>query len=197
MELLEGQDLADVVRMGQPMAPHRVWQILAQCCRSLSEAHRLGLIHRDLKPENIFLLQRKDAEIVKVLDFGVSKAINDFGAAGVRTMAPLTQQGTVFGTPLYMAPEQAMAEDLTAAVDVYAMGHIGFEMITGRAAYGDSTNAMDVMLRQINDPPLTLPSPWHGTPFYALIERATRKDPSERFADASEMLVSLLDEEFL
>ncbi|MFU8803969.1 MAG: serine/threonine protein kinase, partial [Bradymonadaceae bacterium] len=188
MEYLQGTDLSDVVALGQPVALRRVWKILSQCCRSLAEAHRLGLVHRDLKPENIFLVLRKDGEFVKVLDFGVSKAISDFGAAGPRTMAPLTQEGTVFGTPLYMAPEQAMAEEITPAVDVYAMGHIGFEMITGRAAYADSTNAMDVMLRQINDPPLKLPSPWNMTPFHDLIERSTQKDSRRRFEDASDML---------
>jgi serine/threonine protein kinase/tetratricopeptide (TPR) repeat protein len=197
MEYLVGMDLSDVVSLGQPMDLKRVWKVLTQCCRSLSEAHKLGLIHRDLKPENIFLMQRKDGEFVKVLDFGVSKAINEFGSAGPRTMAPLTQQGTVFGTPLYMAPEQAMADALTPAVDVYALGHIGYEMITGRAAYADSTNAMDVMLRQINDPPLRLAAPWNTTPFAPLIERATQKKPAERYADAAEMLTHLLDEAFL
>lgn len=198
MELLEGQDLADVVSMGQPMAPHRVWQILAQCCRSLSEAHRLGLVHRDLKPENIFLVDQVDgSEFVKVLDFGVSKAISNFANASARSMAPLTQKGTVFGTPLYMAPEQAMAKPITPAVDVYGLGHIAYEMLTGRAAYADTMTPMDVMLRQINDPPLQLPAPLDQTPFSPLIAKCTVKDPDQRIPDASKLLEHLLHDAFL
>lgn len=192
MEFLLGNDLSAVVQRHIPMDLKRVWRILIQTCRSLAEAHRLGLVHRDLKPENIFLCKRDDGEFVKVLDFGVSKAITEFGDAGPNTMAPLTQEGTVFGTPLYMAPEQAMAESISPAVDVYALGHIMFEMITGHAAYENCTNAMDVMLRQINDPPLALPAPWNHTPFSDLVTQATQKDPEHRLASAAAMIDALM-----
>ncbi len=196
MEFLTGMDLSVVVQKNVPMELDRVWKILVQSCRSLAEAHRFGLVHRDLKPENIFLCQRPDGEYVKVLDFGVSKAISAFGDAGPATLAPLTQEGTVFGTPLYMAPEQAMAESITPAVDVYALGHIVYEMITGHAAYEGSNNAMDVMLRQINDPPLALPEPWSGTPFDDLITACTQKDPAHRIPNATSLLDLLMDEAF-
>lgn len=197
MEFLEGMDLSAVVQRGEPMDLKRVWRVLVQACRSLTEAHRLNLIHRDLKPENIFLVQRPSGEeLIKVLDFGVSKALSPIGNAGPATMAPLTQEGTVFGTPLYMAPEQAMAEDITPAVDVYALGHITFEMITGRAAYWDCTNPMDVMLRQVNDPPLALPRPWHSTPFSRLITKCTQKNPRRRIPSAGKLLERLMDEAF-
>lgn len=198
MEFLVGMDLSVVVQRGEPMDLERVWRILVQCCRSLAEAHRIGLVHRDLKPENIFLVQREEGgESIKVLDFGVSKAISNFGSAGPATMAPLTQEGTVFGTPLYMAPEQAMAEQITPAVDVYGLGHIAFEMITGRAAYWDCNNPMDVMLRQVNDPPLALPKPWNETPFSRLITRCTQKNPKKRIADSGQMLEYLMDDRFM
>lgn len=196
MEYLNGMDLSAVVQKHVPMDLKRVWKILVQSCRSLAEAHRLGLVHRDLKPENIFLCQREEGEFVKVLDFGVSKAISSFGDAGPATLAPLTQEGTVFGTPLYMAPEQAMAESITPAVDVYALGHIAYEMITGYAAYDGSNNAMDVMLRQINDPPLALPEPWNETPFNQLITHCTQKDPTHRIPNSTALLDILLDEDF-
>jgi serine/threonine protein kinase/tetratricopeptide (TPR) repeat protein len=196
MEYLVGMDLSEVVQRHVPMDLQRVWRILVQTCRSLAEAHRLGLVHRDLKPENIFLCQREDGEFVKVLDFGVSKAISSFGDAGPATLAPLTQEGTVFGTPLYMAPEQAMAESITPAVDVYAMGHIAYEMISGHAAYEGCNNAMDVMLRQINDPPLALPEPWNDTPFNQLITLATQKDPAHRLQNASVLMDALMDDQF-
>jgi serine/threonine protein kinase/tetratricopeptide (TPR) repeat protein len=197
MEFLSGMDLSVLVQRGEPMPLERVWRVLVQASRSLAEAHRLGLVHRDLKPENIFLVQREEGgELIKVLDFGVSKAISTFGGAGPTTMAPLTQEGTVFGTPLYMAPEQAMAEAISPAVDVYAMGHIAFEMITGRAAYWDCTNPMDVMLKQVNDPPLALPKPWDKTPFSQLITKCTQKNPKRRIQDATKLLEELMKEEF-
>lgn len=197
MEMLKGKDLADVVRTGEPMDPRRVWRILTQCCRSLSEAHRLGLVHRDLKPENIFLVDKPGGgEFVKVLDFGVSKAITNFTNASEMTMAPLTQKGTVFGTPLYMAPEQAMAAEITAAADVYGLGHIAYEMLTGRAAYADTVTPMDVMLRQINDPPLQLTEPLDKTPFSPLITKCTFKDPDKRIPNASKLLEHLLHDAF-
>lgn len=197
MEYLVGMDLSVVVSRGEPVELRRVWRLVVQCCRSLAEAHRIGLVHRDLKPENIFLVQREEgSEFVKVLDFGVSKALNTFGNQGPATMAPLTQEGTVFGTPLYMAPEQAMAEQISPAVDVYALGHIIFEMITGRAAYWDCTNPMDVMLRQVNDPPLALPKPWNQTPFSRLITKCTQKNPKKRISDAGKLLEQLMDPAF-
>ena len=196
MEHLSGMDLSAVVQTGVPMDLKRVWKILVQISRSLAEAHRQSLVHRDLKPENIFLCQRPEGEFVKVLDFGVSKMISSFGDAGPATLAPLTQEGTVFGTPLYMAPEQAMAETITPAVDVYAMGHIAYEMITGHAAYEGCNNAMDVMLRQINDPPLALPEPWSETPFNRLITHCTQKDPAHRLASAMSLLDALMDDAF-
>jgi tetratricopeptide (TPR) repeat protein len=138
-----------------------------------------------------------NAEFIKVLDFGVSKAIGEFNReAGSRAMRPLTQEGTVFGTPLYMAPEQAMAETITTAVDVYALGHIAFELITGRAAYWKCTNPMDVMLRQVNDPPLALPHPWNTTPFSSLITQCTQKNPRKRLPDASALLGLLMSPVF-
>ncbi len=191
MEYLVGTDLSALVQNGDPVDLKRVWKVLAQTCRSLAEAHRIGLVHRDLKPENIFLAKTPRGEMIKVLDFGVSKTVSDFSKAGPRTLAPLTIDGTVFGTPLYMAPEQAMAEPITPAVDVYALGHIAFEMITGRAAYGDSDDAMTVMLRQINEPALELPAPWNATPFAGLINACTQKDPAMRLPDASAMLREL------
>ena len=197
MEYLVGHDLSEELKYHEPIEPKRVWSIVSQICRSLSEAHRIGLIHRDLKPENIFLVEQNDREFVKVLDFGVSKALSDFGAADATSLAPLTQEGTVFGTPLYMAPEQAMAEELTPAVDVFALGHMTYEMLTGKAKYAGETSPMDVMLQQINEPPLELPEPWSETPFSALVREATRKDPLQRIGDAGDLLSGMMSEEFL
>lgn len=197
MEYLVGHDLSEEIRHREPMDLKRVWFLLTQICQSLAEAHRIGLIHRDLKPENVFIVPKKDREQVKVLDFGVSKALSDFGRPMDASLSPLTMEGTVFGTPLYMAPEQAMADEITPAADIYSLGHMTYELITGWAAYDSEESAMDIMLRQINDPPLALRAPWHTTPFADLIRRCTIKEPYRRIQNAGQLLEELRSEAFL
>lgn len=196
MEYLEGTELGAVIRSEDGLELSRVWSILAQASQSLAEAHRLGLIHRDIKPENIYLVQQDRDELVKVLDFGLSKAFRTITDDSSGQMTPLTQEGKVFGTPLYMAPEQAMDKPISPAIDVYALGHIAYAMITGAPRYGDMSTAMDIMLRQIYDPPLELPEPFRDTPFAALVEGCTRKDPSERIPDADALYDELVSEDF-
>ena len=197
MELLEGRELGAVVRDNEGLELARVWSVLAQATQSLAEAHKLGLIHRDLKPENIYLVQQDDEELVKVLDFGLSKAIRTISSAGPGAMTPLTQEGKVFGTPLYMAPEQAMDKPISPAIDVYALGHIAYEMIVGQARYGDMSTAMDIMLRQIYDPPLELSGEHSDTPFAELITQCTKKEPEERISDATVLYDRLVSSRFV
>jgi serine/threonine-protein kinase len=197
MEYLDGIELGSLVRRTDGFELTRVWSLLVQASQSLAEAHRLGLIHRDLKPENLYLVQQGDEELVKVLDFGLSKAVRDTSAADTDAMTPLTQEGKVFGTPLYMAPEQAQDDPISPAIDVYALGHIAYEMITGQARYAEMSSAMDIMLRQIYDPPLELDERAADTPFADLIQEATRKEPGERFATAGKLHERLSSEAFL
>lgn len=198
MEHLEGTELGEVIRNrdGEGMDPSRVWNILAQSAQSLAEAHRMGLIHRDVKPENIYLVEQDDDELVKVLDFGLSKAFGAIGGGDTDGMTPLTQEGKVFGTPLYMAPEQAMDKPISPSIDIYALGHIAYAMFTGAPRYGDMSTAMDIMLRQIYDPPLSLPEPYDETPFAELVADCTRKDPDERITDGDELYDALTEPEF-
>jgi len=198
MELLEGTELGEVIRgRGEEgLGAERVWNVLAQSAQSLAEAHRMGLIHRDLKPENIYLVEQDDDELVKVLDFGLSKAFGTIVGGDSGAMTPLTQEGKVFGTPLYMAPEQAMDKPISPSIDVYAMGHIAYSMFTGAPRYGDMSTAMDIMLRQIYDPPLSLPEPYDETPFADLVEACTLKDPDERISDGEELYEALTDPTF-
>lgn len=196
MEYLDGRDLGQVIRSNGRLSLPRVWSILVQACQSLAEAHKLSLIHRDLKPENIFLVEIDGTEQVKVLDFGLSKALRSLTDSQSGMMTPLTQDGKVFGTPMYMAPEQAMDNPISPAVDVYSLGHIAWEMITGRPCYADQSNPMDIMLRQIYDGPLTLPEPWEDSPFADLIFDATRKAPEDRLRTAGAMLQKLRGQAF-
>ncbi len=150
MELLTGMPLSDVLGASNKVAPDRAAHILAQICDSLSEAHDKGIIHRDLKAENVFLIRTAgNPDHVKVLDFGIAKMTEDSNTQATAT-------GMICGTPAYMSPEQAMGRDLTAASDVYAIGILLWEMLTGARPF-DGNSPMEVMLKHINDPIPELP----------------------------------------
>ncbi|HUS29804.1 MAG TPA: serine/threonine-protein kinase, partial [Kofleriaceae bacterium] len=136
MEFLDGMSLRDALDRG-PIAPQRVIKVLIQCCASLAEAHSIGIIHRDIKPDNVFLLNMAGSpDFVKLLDFSVAKLLE-----GDRMK---TQAGVVFGTPQYMSPEQGRGLPLDARSDLYALGILAFEMLTGNVPYNDD-NPMTVI----------------------------------------------------
>ena len=134
MEFLEGESLAQVVMRDAPLAVDRCLRIARQVASALGAAHGKGIVHRDVKPENVFLLRRGEQDFVKVVDFGVSKAVKsrDDGADLMR----LTRTGMVLGTPLYMSPEQARGgEDVDARADIWAMGVMLYECLTGEVPF--------------------------------------------------------------
>lgn len=140
MELLEGHHLGTTVREQGPLAIRRAVHIARQICRALAAAHEVGIIHRDLKSENIILTARgKDPDFVKVLDFGICKHVN--------ADASQTSPGLVMGSPDYMAPEQGAGLEATVASDIYAVGCILFEMLTGRLPF-EGRNAIDVLMQK-------------------------------------------------
>lgn len=187
MELLEGTSLADTVQEKGALEWYRAGHVFIQVLKSLSEAHQRGLVHRDLKPENIFLCELfGEQDYVKVLDFGVAK-MTMADDSGESTEAKLTKAGRIFGTPMYMAPEQACAEPITPATDVYALGLLLFEMLTGLPPV-TGRNRMDVIHKQIRDPVPELTRELEGTPLGKFIRHATEKRPTDRYHDASEML---------
>ncbi len=178
MEFLDGSGLRQVIATSAPMPPPRVLDILSQCCDSLAEAHAAEIIHRDIKPDNIFLLPQPRADFVKVLDFSVAKLLADHGFR--------TQAGMVFGTPEYMSPEQGRGRKLDARSDLYALGTIGFEMLTGRVPFADEHNPMAVLQAHMTAPIPALPS--HVPPTVVeLIKRSMAKEPGQRFSSAIEM----------
>ena len=136
MELLTGVSLEKALESGA-LQPERVDHILGQVCGSLQEAHEKGIVHRDLKPANIHLTTRAgEDDYVKVLDFGIAKRDE---AKDTKQEQKLTQQGTVLGTPPYMSPEQFMGEELDARSDIYSLGVMTYEMLTGRLPFDADT----------------------------------------------------------
>ena len=179
MEFLDGMVLRTAIGTGT-MAPQRVIKILIQCCASLAEAHAIGIIHRDLKPDNVFLLNMAGSpDFVKVLDFSVAKLLQE----GDRMK---TQAGVVFGTPQYMSPEQGRGLPLDARSDLYALGVLGFEMLTGRVPFHDD-NPMTVIQMQLRAeiPPLPQNIPYS---VQQVVRRAMEKDPARRYQSAGEMM---------
>lgn len=130
MEYINGESLAQVLNQG-PMHPERIDYILDQICSSLHEAHEMGIIHRDLKPENIILTQRvSQSDFVKVLDFGIAKR-TELDADSLK----MTRAGVVLGTPPYMSPEQFAGQPLDRRSDIYSLGVMTYEMLTGHLPF--------------------------------------------------------------
>ncbi len=144
MEFLDGRDLSEVIASEAPLSPARALAIVAQCASALTAAHAAGILHRDLKPANIFLVRSASRpDFVKIIDFGISKLTNDDGQ-----FSNVTDASKVVGTPFYMPPEQGQGKALDGRTDLYALGIILFEAVTGvRPFVGSSaleilTNAM-------------------------------------------------------
>ena len=151
MELLNGRDLAQVIHDEFPLPRLRVARIMTQVLNALDEAHAQGVIHRDLKPSNIMLIERRgERDFVKVCDYGIAKAT--LGGEDDDRSAMLTVQGLVCGTPEYMSPEQARAEQLDGRADLYSAAVILYQMVTGDIPFQADT-AMGIISRHLADAP--------------------------------------------
>src|SRR5688572_17731971 len=185
MELLDGESLASVVQRGR-VDVDRAIHIAIQIARGVARAHDLEIIHRDIKPENIFITRRSDgSDLVKVLDFGIAKSRQD---------SRLTGQGELFGTPQYMAPERIMGKDTGGSSDIYALGVVFFEMLTGELPF----NAPDVatfFVKHMEEPPPPVRSLNSRVPpaLDDLVRRMLAKTPAERPVDAHRIHQDLLD----
>ncbi len=195
MELLEGKSLADVLESEGQLAPGRALHILAHILRGLSHIHGAGLIHRDIKPENIFLIrQGSDVDFAKILDFGIAKPID--GRAELDDGVKLTQAGMAFGTPIYMAPEQALGNPMDGRADLYAAAVMGYEMLAGTPPFY-SDDKLEVMSMHTAKPvpPMRQRVPKGGRPPPASIERliakGLTKKPSERYRDADVFIAAV------
>jgi serine/threonine protein kinase len=182
MELLEGGDLDG--RLGQPWAPDRAVATIEAVLRGLEHAHHVGIVHRDLKPENIFVTKDfRGDEVVKIVDFGIAKLIDEQGSE------KLTRQGIVFGTPRYMAPEQAAGGKLDERTDLYAVGLIFYELLAGHPPF-QSDEAAQLLRMQIMAPPPPLPASVPA-PLAEIVAKLIEKSKNDRYASAREVLDAL------
>ena len=194
MELVHGRTLTKVIAEG-PLDARRALVITRQILDGVGHAHAQGLVHRDLKPDNIMLVDMGTWESAKIVDFGLVKLIGDAEAA--MGGGKLTTTGMVFGTPAYMAPEQALGRVLDGRADLYAVATILFEMLTGRVPF-DHADPMMQMRMQVKAPPprldmLAKREPWCTPQLVALIEGGLVKDPDHRFKSAQQMMAALDD----
>lgn len=189
MELLRGEDLADILKRERRLSKERIVRITKQILKSLAEAHEHGIVHRDLKPENIFLHQvAEEPDFVKVLDFGIAKLAQPGGQSSEGRQ--LTVSGSTVGTPVYMSPEQAAGEEVDAQTDLYALGVIMYEMLTGRPPFQDQ-NPVKVMRAHLFTPVPPLPDEVRGTLLEHVILRALEKEKDARYRSAREFLKEL------
>ncbi|MBI4511870.1 MAG: serine/threonine protein kinase [Deltaproteobacteria bacterium] len=191
MEFLEGESLAHLLSREGPLAPARAVGIARQVAGALGAAHSKGIVHRDVKPENVFIIRRSERDFVKVVDFGISKAIRNDQEEGGGSSPRLTQTGMVLGTPLYMSPEQARGEDeLDHRIDVYALGVILYEIITGEVPF-QGTNYLNIIsqvLSQEPKPPSRLrPDLGISLALDAVILRAMAKSCDHRYQSMAEL----------
>jgi len=149
MEYVEGRSLASIIASEAPMAPRRVVDLARQLCLGLSHAHGHGLIHRDFKPDNVLVVEGPGGEIPRIADFGL--AIFSDSDDGDQNGARLTSAGTVVGTPIYAAPEQALDHGLDQRVDLFALGVTMYEMLAGRPPF-EETSAVEVLHNNLAAP---------------------------------------------
>jgi serine/threonine protein kinase len=184
MELLEGRSLREVLAREAPLDQARSVSLMLQVSAAVAAAHEAGIIHRDLKPANIFIQQRKHAPpLVKVLDFGIAKLVAD--SLDESEQQSLTQTGVMIGTPRYMSPEQCESRELTPASDVYSLGIILYEMLTGTTPFSGSS-PLAIAMKHSNEYPQP-PRQYVSTiapELESVVLHALEKNPANRPQDA-------------
>src|ERR671930_2642984 len=179
MEYLEGRSLKRLIAEEAPLEPERAIDLALQILKAARFAHKRGIIHRDLKPHNVIV---DSEDRLKVTDFGIARA----GASD------MTETGSILGTAQYLSPEQAQGHAVSAASDLYAVGIVLYEMLTGRVPF-EGESAVTIALKQVSERP-TPPSVYNSavTPeLEAVVMRSLEKEPSRRFQDADEFISAL------
>jgi serine/threonine-protein kinase len=192
MELLRGEDLAQVLLNRGRLDVHDAVDYVLQACHAIAEAHAMGIVHRDLKPSNLFLTQRSDGTpLVKVLDFGISKATDASGSGPYS--GNLTATSAVMGSPLYMSPEQVRdSKSVDARADVWSLGVILHELLTGLPAFqADTLPGICAAIIADDPPPLRMLRPDAPAELEAVITRCLAKSALQRFQTTRELMHAL------
>jgi len=188
MELVQGESLSALLARGPAFTESRVIDIALQVVDALGAAHELGIVHRDLKPDNIMVSQSRDGrDVVKVVDFGIAKATK-------RGQQTVTRTGFIVGTPAYMSPEQILGDPVDGRSDLYSLGCILYEMLTGERAFLDADG--EISLRQrLTQPPPQPRRVKHGLSGHlnSLVTTALARDPEQRFQSATQVRDALIE----
>lgn len=191
MDLLSGRSLSDIIKEEDYLKPERALPLFMQIADALAYTHKKGIIHRDLKPSNVLIIERLgNKEEVRILDFGIAKLLPHEGTDGVA----LTQTGEVFGSPLYMSPEQCRGEKLDSRADIYSMGCLMYECLTGKPPV-NGANMLEILYRHMNEMPAGMKANGQALPakLESIVFRALAKDPRDRY-QTMEALYQALDE---
>jgi eukaryotic-like serine/threonine-protein kinase len=214
MEFIEGRSLADVLHQQGYLTVDQFGTIFTRVCQGLSYAHGAGVVHRDIKPSNIMLVDG-DTHKVKIVDFGIARvckttgeicptsskalqslrsAVDDFSAQDMELMQRLTQPGEVFGSPLYMSPEQCYGDEADCRSEVYSLGCMMFESLAGTPPL-KGRNAMDTVLQRINNPAPSISSINSNAivpaEIEAIIACCLERSPDDRYQTVDELLAAL------
>ena len=186
MELLEGHDLHHILQAhaSAPLPWPRAQHLLVQATDALAAAHRSGIVHRDVKPSNIFVLEGAGLQdFVKLLDFGIAKIVAPTLTADSALVKNLTGTGEIFGTAKYIAPEQAYGGTQDPRMDVYSLGVVAYELLTGRVPF-TGQSSFEIITRHVYDSPRPLRELRPDLPaaLEAVVLRAMEKKPENRFS---------------
>ncbi len=180
MDYVQGTSLSKLLEEKQKLPADRAIDLLIQVSHGLEHAHSKGVIHRDIKPGNIVIVKDGGAESVKLVDFGIAKLIRDDDSG-----PNLTKTGEIFGTPSYMSPEQCLGKNIDTRSDIYSLGCVLHELITGRPPFtGDGP--LEVLMAHVNDEAPLLPITLTQAGLRDVVAQALRKDPSQRYHTVKE-----------
>jgi serine/threonine protein kinase len=191
MEYIDGEDLAQTLAENGPLPFNRIIAIMIQVCSALNEAHAKGIVHRDLKPGNILIGTRDEQkDFVKVVDFGLA-SLRD-----MNSRTKITEQGSIVGTPYYMAPEHIKGEDSDSRSDLYSLGAVIHKLLTGEVPFAAST-PMEVISKHLAEPLQPMSSRYPElnipTPADTIVLKAMEKSPDDRYQSAEGLRMALAD----
>ena len=186
MEYLDGEKLSDVIQRDGPLEIGRAVRLCLRSAEGLEAAHRAGVIHRDIKPDNIMVVGEEGAETIKLMDFGIAR-LRD-----VATTSRLTRPDVIMGTPAYMAPEQTEGKEISERTDIYALGIVFYEMLSGQVPFKAPTPAA-VLLKQVQEIPVPLRKLRREVPteIERIVMQALEKKPERRQRDMHDLIQSL------